>query len=948
MVLSAAVAAAIGVAPALVYSSPASAVAGDLTFTVANSSAAEKGTITINWSYKGDGGDSYTLAGAPVGPGGAVQGVGKDYTFSLTPGATALTSLADGSSTPITGTIVVSALEDTVYEGDEGFTITADDGAGDTEQASLTITDGAAPAFDLTSLASTTPAQETAAGATAAKAAVTATLPGGWKTEKAYTVNLTTLEGTAKAATDFTALANTALTIPIGETTKSADVTITSDGLKDSALVEQFTVLGTGPANNVLPKQVNVQIKDDAKDAVDPVLSIAKAADAKEGTNASFKVTADHGSDTEIKAQWSSLATTPMTGHGTATAGTDFDYDADATKRVVTIPAATAPNPAAGTVTSNIVIPLKKDDVYEQPEDFTIGLGSPTGATVGTPASAMGTILDEKDLTTGVTPVSIDEGNNGHKPATFTATLSQAASSPVTVTWKTVTGTATPNVDYMPTSGTVTFPAGSTKQTFTVDINGDLMDETDENFSIATTSDFVGYSPSTALITIKDDDAAPTFKFDNVTIDEGNMPHAVLLPVKLSNPSSQPIKFGITDATDPTQPGAASDTLDLTKIGTGDYSLLTKGADSVTIQAGETEGYVVVLVSGDKIHEKAEWAKFTATPSAGTSANLAVGAAATTSTFTLSNDDKAPDLEINNVTGKEGETVQVTGVVTGWADADVKLTVVFAGGASDGKRAAGADDFTNPGATPWTITKGTVEGTVIDVAKIPLLVTKDSEPAETIRVTGYGEGNVGTVTEGVITIAAHGTAPEEPGEEEPGEAPKPTIMAKPMKVVGPGKVEVEGKVAPGKQVQLWSATVGGGALKWVKNVTADDEGYYWFEQNITWGTRFATLSQGVKSNEIAVWVQQDPVFVVSTSTKGQLNLGVKGMPWAAGQTAAVQQWVNGDWVTKWSGKTGADGVWRGSPKFKSGTSVVLRAWVGGEPGKGTLPAFTDQIRSTVK
>ncbi|MBL7254058.1 Calx-beta domain-containing protein [Paractinoplanes lichenicola] len=942
MVLSAAVAAAIGVAPALVYSSPAMADPGDLVLTPQSTTVAENGILTIDYKYNG----------------AAVNASPASYSISAVPSVSAnhasstdfaLTSAATISvdTTHTTGTITVKAAADQIYEGDETFVVKAVNGSDDTATtADLTITDGDAPSFTLTTPASTTPAQEAAAGSlTPAKATVTAALPTGWTAEKAYTVNLTTLDGTAKVATDYTALANKVVTIPVGGTFKAEDVTITSDGLKDSALVEDLTVLGTGPASNVLPQQVKVQIKDDPKDAVDPVLSIAKAADAKEGTSASFKVTADHGSDTEIKAWWSSLTTTPMTGHGTATAGTDFDYDADATKRFVTVPAATAPNPAAGTVAANILIPLKKDDVYEQPEDFTIGLDKATGATVGTPASAMGTIIDEKDLTTGVTPVSIDEGNNGRKPATFTATLSQAASTPVTVMWKTTPGTATANVDYMPTSGTVTFPAGSTKQTFTVDINGDLMDEPDETFSIATSSEFVGYSPSTALITIKDDDAAPTFKFDSVTMDEGNMPHAVLLPVKLSNPSSQAISFDVTDTTG-SGAGAASDTFNVNTIGSGDYSLLTEGNATVNIQAGETEGYVVVLVNGDKIHEKAEWAKFTATPSAGTIANLATGAAATTSTLTLSNDDKAPDLEINNVTGKEGETVQVTGVVSGWADDDIKLTVVFAGGASDGKRAASADDFTNPGATPWTIAKGTVEGTVIDVAKVPLLVTPGAEPAETIRVTGYGEGNVGTVTEGVITIAAHGTAPEEPGE--PGEAPKPTIMAKPTKVVGPSKVEVEGTVAPGKQVQLWSATVGGGALKWVKNVTADEDGYYWFEQNITWGTRFATLSQGVKSNEIAVWVQQDPVFVVSTSTKGQLNLGVKGMPWGAGQTAAVQQWVNGAWVTKWSGKTGADGVWRGSPKFKSGTSVVLRAWVGGEPGKGTLPAFTDQIKSTVK
>ena len=234
------------------------------------------------------------------------------------------------------------------------------------------------------------------------------------------------------------------------------------------------------------------------------------------------------------------------------------------------------------------------------------------------------------------------------------------------------------------------------------------------------------------------------------------------------------------------------------------------------------------------------------------------------------------------------------------------------------------------------------------MANVALVDDTIAEPIETIVGTGTALGNFGTVTDGYIYIDASdgGTTPTDP--DQPGDdAPKPTIKA-PTSIVGPGMAEVEGTVAPMTEVQLWAAPLGMGALKWVKNITSDKDGYYYFEHSISWGTRFTTMSQKMKSDEITVWVTQKPLFVVSTSTKGQLNLGVKGSPSWAGQTAAVQQWKNGAWVTMWSGKTGADGVWRGSPKFASGTTVTLRAWVGGEPLKGTLPAFTEQMKATVK
>jgi hypothetical protein len=80
--------------------------------------------------------------------------------------------------------------------------------------------------------------------------------------------------------------------------------------------------------------------------------------------------------------------------------------------------------------------------------------------------------------------VAVPEGNTGTSPATFTVTLSSAASQQVTVHYATSNGTATAGSDYVATSGDLTFSIGQTVATFPVSINGDGRDEPDETFSV--------------------------------------------------------------------------------------------------------------------------------------------------------------------------------------------------------------------------------------------------------------------------------------------------------------------------------------------------------------------------------------------------------------------------------------------------------------------------------
>jgi hypothetical protein len=76
------------------------------------------------------------------------------------------------------------------------------------------------------------------------------------------------------------------------------------------------------------------------------------------------------------------------------------------------------------------------------------------------------------------------EGNSGYKAMVFTLGLSRPGILDVPVHWSTSDGTAKAGSDYRAASGTVTFPAGETTATLTVQIRGDRVREPNQTFFV--------------------------------------------------------------------------------------------------------------------------------------------------------------------------------------------------------------------------------------------------------------------------------------------------------------------------------------------------------------------------------------------------------------------------------------------------------------------------------
>ncbi|MFM7522145.1 MAG: glycosyl hydrolase family 18 protein, partial [Planctomycetota bacterium] len=110
-----------------------------------------------------------------------------------------------------------------------------------------------------------------------------------------------------------------------------------------------------------------------------------------------------------------------------------------------------------------------------------------------------------------VAGTSVAEGAAGSGGrAVFAVTLSRAVSTPVTVSYATADGTATAGSDYTAATGTITFPAGSTRQEVAVAVIGDATVEPDETFALKlTAAQGASLGQSTATATITNDDTPP-------------------------------------------------------------------------------------------------------------------------------------------------------------------------------------------------------------------------------------------------------------------------------------------------------------------------------------------------------------------------------------------------------------------------------------------------------
>lgn len=160
--------------------------------------------------------------------------------------------------------------------------------------------------------------------------------------------------------------------------------------------------------------------------------------------------------------------------------------------------------------------------------------------------------------------VSVLRPHSGVAPMVFTVTLSPAPLFPVDVPYATQDGSATvANDDYIPTSGTLVFPAGTSQETITVDAVGNLVIENNVSYYVDITVPG-GYVPAPGGTTV----GTGLIENDNFPVATVTGPAAQLRSA--STTLTYPFTIGLS-ATAPFEVDVNYSTVDFTAVAGVDY-----------------------------------------------------------------------------------------------------------------------------------------------------------------------------------------------------------------------------------------------------------------------------------------------------------------------------------------------------------------------------------------
>ena len=510
----------------------------------------------------------------------------------------------------------------------------------------------------------------------------------------AVTVAYRTVDGTAVAGLDYKS-ASGELRFEPGETTQTVSVETLEDELSEDA--ERFTVELSAALGATVADGVGEGTISDDDDA--PELSIDDVPAVSEGETAEFTVRLSEASGRAVTVSYRTV-------DGTAVAGSDYK-SASGELRF-----------EPGETTQTVSVETLEDELSEDAERFTVELSAALGATVADGVGE-GTISDDDDAP----ELSIDDAPavSEGETAEFTVRLSEASGRAVTVSYRTVDGTAVAGSDYKSASGELRFEPGETTQTVSVETLADELAEDAEQFTVelsaalgATVADGVGEG------TISDDDDAPELSIDDApAVSEGETAE---FTVRLSEASGRAVTVSYR-------------TVDGTAVAGSDYK---SASGELRFEPGETTQTVSVETLADELAEDAE--QFTVELSAALGATVADGVGE----GTISDDDDAPELSIDDVPAvSEGETAEFTVRLSATSGRAVTVSYRTVDGTAeaglDYKSASGELRF-EPGETTQTVSVETLEDELSEDAE---RFTVELSAASGATVSdGVGEGTI--------------------------------------------------------------------------------------------------------------------------------------------------------------------------------------------------------------
>ena len=311
-------------------------------------------------------------------------------------------------------------------------------------------------------------------------------------------VQFSTVDGTAIAGVDYEAKSGR-VEFAEGQIEQTIEIPLLGDHHEESDLT--FSLQLSDPVfADLLDSTAVATIVDD-----DPTLSVSDGSitEGDAGTSVmTFTVDLSKPLDEEVTVEYWTI-------DESALAGSDYE----STSGELTF--------ASGETQATFDVSILGDVTSETDETFSVKIGYSNRVNV-TDEIGEGQILDNDPLIQ-VGDAEVIEGDSGQVTLSFPVRLSKPADKTITADFTTVGNNATPGVDYVETSGTVTFTSGgSLEQTITVDVIGDTDEERNETFLLQL-SNVVGAESGGLEGTgeILSDDG-PVFSIDNVSIVEAD------------------------------------------------------------------------------------------------------------------------------------------------------------------------------------------------------------------------------------------------------------------------------------------------------------------------------------------------------------------------------------------------------------------------------------------
>ncbi|MHC1768281.1 MAG: Calx-beta domain-containing protein [Verrucomicrobiia bacterium] len=346
--------------------------------------------------------------------------------------------------------------------------------------AVVTITDDAPVDLSISDASAT----EGDAGQTEAVFTVTLRSP----LEQTATVEFYTLDGTARASSDYLPVQGT-LRFPPGTLQQQIAVPIVGDLISEP--VENFFLALTNAVNGVIrvPRGTGTIIDNDPV----PCFSIADLVvpEGDSGTNnvsMTLRLSAPSSEMVRVEAVWSNC-------------GTSVPGQQGLPEQVVFAP---------GQTQASLRVPVIGDRIDEPDTVCMVNLTNAVGAAICDGEAQL--VIQDDDPAPGleITDAQVIEGNTGATEAVFTVTLAGLSAQTVTVRFNTADGTATTPSDYVASSGTLTFPPGLASATVRVKVNGDEAVEPDETFQVVLSQPVnATLFKATGTGTIRNDDTTP-------------------------------------------------------------------------------------------------------------------------------------------------------------------------------------------------------------------------------------------------------------------------------------------------------------------------------------------------------------------------------------------------------------------------------------------------------